>query len=51
MNAKQRNKNRDTAAQLHYALQTPVERFGRVSLQRPKGPQKIAEAFERARPR
>lgn len=51
MNAKQRNKNRATHEALHYALQTPVVRGGRTIVQRTKGAQKIAEAFERARPR
>ncbi len=30
MSAKQRNKNRSTAEALHYAIQNPAPRFGKI---------------------
>lgn len=42
MNAKQRNANRQTAEALHYAIQNPAPKFGRVLLKpfNPGKPQK-----------
>lgn len=52
MNAKQRNKNRETAAVLHYANATPVTRAGRTMVPRAPGLHtKVREEIERTRPR
>lgn len=52
MNAKQRNKNRETAALLHYANAEAITRAGKTFVPRAPGLHtKVREEMERQRPR